>query len=109
MLLNSGTFQGLLSDGRAVAVKQLSVASNQGMSQFITEIATISAVQHCNLVKLYGCCIEGNRRLLVYEYLENKSLDKNLFGMKMPKIVCLLPLSNHRNLILYTHPDDQNI
>ncbi|KAG6782952.1 hypothetical protein POTOM_012379 [Populus tomentosa] len=71
---------GLLSDGRAVAVKQLSVASNQGMSHFITEIATISAVQHCNLVKLYGCCIEGNRRLLVYEYLENKSLDKNLFG-----------------------------
>ncbi|XP_034914857.2 probable LRR receptor-like serine/threonine-protein kinase At1g56140 [Populus alba] len=72
-------YKGLLSDGRAVAVKQLSVASNQGMSHFITEIATISAVQHCNLVKLYGCCIEGNRRLLVYEYLENKSLDKNLF------------------------------
>ncbi|XP_011022401.1 PREDICTED: probable LRR receptor-like serine/threonine-protein kinase At1g56140 isoform X2 [Populus euphratica] len=73
-------YKGLLSDARAVVVKQLSVASNQGMSQFITEIATISAVQHCNLVKLYGCCIEGTRRLLVYEYLENKSLDKNLFG-----------------------------
>ncbi|GLT51143.1 hypothetical protein SLA2020_245730 [Shorea laevis] len=75
-------YMGKLSDGRAVAVKQLSVASRQGKSQFVTEIATISAVQHRNLVKLYGCCIEGNRRLLVYEYLENKSLDQALFGRK---------------------------
>ncbi|WCJ33595.1 Leucine-rich repeat transmembrane protein kinase [Euphorbia peplus] len=72
-------YKGTLSDGREVAVKQLSLASHQGNDQFITEIATISAVQHRNLVKLYGCCIEGNRRLLVYEYLENKSLDKALF------------------------------
>ncbi|KAJ4848732.1 hypothetical protein Tsubulata_043978 [Turnera subulata] len=73
-------YKGTLSDGREVAVKQLSVASNHGTTQFITEIAIISAVQHRNLVKLYGCCIEGSRRLLVYEYLENKSLDKALFG-----------------------------
>ncbi|GAA0147304.1 hypothetical protein LIER_07039 [Lithospermum erythrorhizon] len=73
-------YQGTLSDGRAVAVKQLAVASNQGKSQFVAEIATISAVQHKNLVKLYGCCIEGANRLLVYEYLENKSLDQALFG-----------------------------
>ncbi|KAG6642583.1 hypothetical protein CIPAW_09G150200 [Carya illinoinensis] len=73
-------YKGTLSDGRVVAVKQLSVASHQGKSQFIAEIATISAVQHRNLVKLYGCCIEGDKRLLVYEYLENKSLDQALFG-----------------------------
>ncbi|XP_050231630.1 probable LRR receptor-like serine/threonine-protein kinase At1g56140 [Mercurialis annua] len=73
-------FKGALSDGREVAVKQLSLASHQGKDQFITEIATISAVQHRNLVRLYGCCIEGNRRLLVYEYLKNKSLDQALFG-----------------------------
>ncbi|XP_065624431.1 probable LRR receptor-like serine/threonine-protein kinase At1g56130 isoform X1 [Quercus suber] len=73
-------FKGTLSDGRIVAVKQLSVASHQGKRQFVTEISTISAVQHCNLVKLYGCCIEGERRLLVYEYLENGSLDQALFG-----------------------------
>ncbi|KAF3969431.1 hypothetical protein CMV_006779 [Castanea mollissima] len=73
-------FKGTLSDGRIVAVKQLSVASHQGKSQFVTEISTISAVQHRNLVKLYGCCIEGDRRLLVYEYLENRSLDQALFG-----------------------------
>ncbi|CAJ1978434.1 unnamed protein product [Sphenostylis stenocarpa] len=73
-------YKGTLNDGRVIAVKQLSVASHQGKSQFITEIATISAVQHRNLVKLYGCCIEGSKKLLVYEYLENKSLDQGLFG-----------------------------
>ncbi|KAG6418462.1 hypothetical protein SASPL_120666 [Salvia splendens] len=73
-------YKGTLADGRLVAVKQLSVASHQGKSQFVAEIATISAVQHRNLVKLYGCCIEGVKRLLVYEYLENKSLDQILFG-----------------------------
>lgn len=73
-------YKGTLLDGRIVAVKQLSIASHQGKSQFAAEIATISAVQHRNLVKLYGCCIEGTKRLLVYEYLENKSLDQALFG-----------------------------
>ncbi|XP_028752448.1 probable LRR receptor-like serine/threonine-protein kinase At1g56140 isoform X2 [Neltuma alba] len=73
-------YKGTLNDGRVIGVKQLSVGSHQGKSQFIAEIATISAVQHRNLVKLYGCCLEGNKRLLVYEYLENKSLDQALFG-----------------------------
>ncbi|RVW43627.1 putative LRR receptor-like serine/threonine-protein kinase [Vitis vinifera] len=73
-------YKGTLPDGRVVAVKELTVASQHGKSQFITEIATISAVQHRNLVKLYGFCIKGNRRLLVYEYLENRSLDHSLFG-----------------------------
>ena len=80
MSLIYSTSQGTLVDGRIVAVKQLSVASHQGRGQFITEISTISAVQHRNLVKLYGCCIEGDRHLLVYEYLENGSLDQALFG-----------------------------
>ncbi|KAK0597233.1 hypothetical protein LWI29_023221 [Acer saccharum] len=73
-------YKGKLSDEREIAVKQLSVASHQGKSQFVAEIIAISAVQHRNLVKLYGCCIEGSERLLVYEYLENKSLDQALFG-----------------------------
>ncbi|TXG71291.1 hypothetical protein EZV62_006226 [Acer yangbiense] len=72
-------YKGKLSDEREIAVKQLSVASHQGKSQFVAEIIAISAVQHRNLVKLYGCCIEGSERLLVYEYLENKSLDQALF------------------------------
>ncbi|XP_038974986.1 probable LRR receptor-like serine/threonine-protein kinase At1g56130 isoform X1 [Phoenix dactylifera] len=73
-------FKGQLSDGRIVAVKQLSATSHQGKRQFMTEIATISAVQHRNLVKLYGCCIECAKWLLVYEYLENRSLDLAIFG-----------------------------
>ncbi|KAL4285421.1 hypothetical protein GQ457_16G009090 [Hibiscus cannabinus] len=74
-------YKGTLPDGRVVAVKQLSTASNHGKSQFIAEVSTISAVQHRNLVKLLGYCIKDKRHLLVYEYLENKSLDQALFGM----------------------------
>jgi len=78
---NNATFwQGKLTDNSAVAVKQLSETSSQGKKQFIAEIETISRVQHRNLVKLYGCCLEGNKPLLVYEYMENGSLDKALFG-----------------------------
>ncbi|XP_075645970.1 putative LRR receptor-like serine/threonine-protein kinase At1g56140 [Castanea sativa] len=79
-------YKGTLNDGRVIAVKQLSVTSHQGKNQFLTEIATISAVQHRNLVKLYGCCIEGDKRLLVYEYLENKSLDQALFGKRTMRL-----------------------
>ncbi|CAN6229549.1 unnamed protein product [Urochloa humidicola] len=75
-------YKGKLTDGSLVAVKQLSETSHQGKREFATEIETISRVQHRNLVKLYGCCLEGNKPLLVYEYLENGSLDKALFGNK---------------------------
>ncbi|WVZ94585.1 hypothetical protein U9M48_040463 [Paspalum notatum var. saurae] len=73
-------YKGKLPDGRVIAVKQLSQTSHQGKSQFMTEVATISAVQHRNLVKLYGCCIDSNTPLLVYEFHENGSLDRALFG-----------------------------
>ena len=63
-------------------MKQLSAASHQGKNQFVTEIAIMSAVQHRNLVKLYGCCVEADKRRLVYEHLENKSLDQALFGIR---------------------------
>ena len=73
-------WQGKLPDGRVIAVKQLSETSHQGKSQFVTEVATISAVQHRNLVKLHGCCIDSKTPLLVNEYLENGSLDRAIFG-----------------------------
>ncbi|KAL4010485.1 hypothetical protein IC575_029977 [Cucumis melo] len=75
-------YKGILNDGRVIAVKQLSVKSGQGRNQFVAEISTLSAVQHRNLVKLHGCCIEGQNRLLVYEYLEKGSLDRALFGKR---------------------------
>ncbi|KAF8016903.1 hypothetical protein BT93_H2186 [Corymbia citriodora subsp. variegata] len=73
-------YKGLLSDGTTIAVKQLSSKSKQGNREFVTEIGMISALQHPHLVKLYGCCIEGNQLLLVYEYMENNSLARALFG-----------------------------
>ncbi|XVF79034.1 hypothetical protein PTKIN_Ptkin14bG0187100 [Pterospermum kingtungense] len=73
-------FKGILADGTAIAVKQLSAKSKQGNREFVTELGMISALQHPHLVKLHGCCIEGNQLLLIYEYLENNSLARALFG-----------------------------
>ncbi|XP_031114475.1 cold-responsive protein kinase 1-like [Ipomoea triloba] len=72
-----GTLRGL-----QVAVKALSAESRQGIREFLTEIETISNVKHPNLVELIGCCVHGDNRLLVYEYLENRSLDRALFGQR---------------------------
>ncbi|CAL5342057.1 unnamed protein product [Camellia sinensis] len=73
-------YKGLLSDGTVIAVKKLSSKSKQGNREFVNEIGMISALQHPHLVKLYGCCIEGNELLLIYEYMENNSLARALFG-----------------------------
>ncbi|XP_068641163.1 probable leucine-rich repeat receptor-like serine/threonine-protein kinase At3g14840 [Aristolochia californica] len=73
-------YKGLLSDGTIIAVKQLSSKSKQGNREFVNEIGMISALQHQNLVKLYGCCTEGNQLLLVYEYMENNCLARALWG-----------------------------
>ncbi|KAI8008854.1 putative leucine-rich repeat receptor-like serine/threonine-protein kinase [Camellia lanceoleosa] len=73
-------YKGLLSDGNLIAVKKLSSKSKQGNREFVNEIGMISALQHPHLVKLYGCCIEGNELLLIYEYMENNSLARALFG-----------------------------
>ncbi|XP_076932830.1 putative leucine-rich repeat receptor-like serine/threonine-protein kinase At3g14840 [Bidens hawaiensis] len=73
-------YKGTLSDGTVVAVKQLSSESRQGNREFFNEVGVISCLQHPNLVKLHGCCIEGDQLMLVYEYLENNSLSNALFG-----------------------------
>lgn len=72
--------QGVLPDGTVIAVKQLSSKSRQGNREFLNEIGMISCLQHPNLVKLHGCCIEGDQLLVVYEYMENNSLAHVLFG-----------------------------
>ncbi|XP_013719750.2 probable leucine-rich repeat receptor-like serine/threonine-protein kinase At3g14840 isoform X4 [Brassica napus] len=78
--------KGTLTDGTVMAVKQLSSKSKQGNREFLNEIAMISALQHPHLVKLYGCCVEGDQLLLVYEYLENNSLARALFGPQETQI-----------------------
>ncbi|KAJ0873946.1 putative protein kinase RLK-Pelle-DLSV family [Helianthus annuus] len=75
-------YKGVLPSGTLIAVKQLSSKSKQGNREFLNELGMISALQHPHLVKLYGCCIEGNQLLLAYEYMENNSLARALFGPK---------------------------
>ncbi|KAI7753723.1 hypothetical protein M8C21_023348 [Ambrosia artemisiifolia] len=67
---------------KAFAVKQLSSTSRQGNREFVNEIGMIAGIQHPNVVRLHGCCIEGNQLLLVYEYMENNSLAHALFDPK---------------------------
>ncbi|KAG4384391.1 hypothetical protein GLYMA_13G266100v4 [Glycine max] len=79
-------YKGCFSDGTLIAVKQLSSKSRQGNREFLNEIGMISALQHPHLVKLYGCCVEGDQLLLVYEYMENNSLARALFGAEEHQI-----------------------
>uniref|UniRef100_M4EU49 non-specific serine/threonine protein kinase n=1 Tax=Brassica campestris TaxID=3711 RepID=M4EU49_BRACM len=73
-------FKGELSDGTIIAVKQLSSKSHQVNREFVNDIGMISGLNHPNLVKLYGCCVEKNQLMLVYEYMENNSLAHMLHG-----------------------------
>ncbi|XP_073124826.1 cold-responsive protein kinase 1-like [Henckelia pumila] len=73
-------YKGKLRNGQMAAIKVLSSGSRQGVSEFLTEIKVISDIEHENLVKLYGCCVDGNERILVYNYLENNSLAHTLLG-----------------------------
>lgn len=89
--------QGKLKNGQNVAIKVLSSESRQGTKEFLNELSVISSITHHNLVKCHGCCANGDQKMLVYNYLENNSLAKALFGMSRPKKI----FSNNGELVIH--------
>ncbi|XP_042425831.1 proline-rich receptor-like protein kinase PERK9, partial [Zingiber officinale] len=77
-------YKGTMSDGRQIAVKQLRAGSGQGDKEFKAEVEIISRVHHRHLVSLVGYCIAEHHRLLVYEYVSNKTLQHHLHGEGLP-------------------------
>ncbi|KAG9159745.1 hypothetical protein Leryth_007761 [Lithospermum erythrorhizon] len=106
-------YKGKLSNGQEVAVKRLSTSSGQGIEEFKNEVTLISKLQHRNLVNIIGFCIQEDEKLLVYEYMPNKSLDKFIFGDGMSGEMVLDWHMRYRIIegtargVLYLHRDSR--
>ncbi|WOG96152.1 hypothetical protein DCAR_0415483 [Daucus carota subsp. sativus] len=104
-------YKGMLDDGQEIAVKRLSSNSSQGLDEFKNEVSFISKLQHRNLVALLGCCIDKGERILIYEYMPNKSLDLFIFDEELRNTMDWQKRYNIINGIarglLYLHEDSK--